>query len=58
MSHDTEGIVALLVVAGIAAIWWVKDNLGTFVAFVIIGVRILFYLAVIVIGIYCLSRLL
>ena len=50
MSHDAEGIVALLVVAAIAAIWWIKDNLGTFVAFAIIGVRILFYLAVIVIG--------
>jgi hypothetical protein len=50
-------LFAALVLAGILAAAWIKNNPGALSALVIIGLRILFYLAVIVIGIYCLTRL-
>jgi hypothetical protein len=48
--------VLALVLGGV--VWWIKDNFGTFIVLVVLVGRILFVLAVIVIGIYCLTRLL
>jgi hypothetical protein len=58
VSEEAKGLLAVLVIAGGFAAWWAKENWYDFVAVVYVALRVLFYLAVIVIGIYCLTRLL
>jgi len=57
LSDTTKGILTLLVVGAFFAVWWIKENWYTFVVLVYIAVKILFYIAIIIIGIYCLTRL-
>ncbi len=53
---DGAVIVALLLAVGV--LWWIKENRSSFVVFSYLATKALFCLAVIVIGIYCLMRLL
>jgi len=57
LSDTAKGILALLVVGAFLAVWWIKENWNTFVVLVYILVKVLFYLAIIIIGVYCLTRL-
>jgi hypothetical protein len=50
---DIDEIAAITIVVGFFLIWWIKNNLA--LAFLVL--RILFYIAVVVIGIYCVTRL-
>lgn len=50
---DINEIVAMALVFCGLAIWWIKNNLA--LAFLVL--RILFYIAVIIIAIYCVTRL-
>jgi hypothetical protein len=58
MSDGTAGILILAALALGGLLWWAKENADTVFVVAYFIVKTLFYLAVIVIGIYCLVRLL
>jgi hypothetical protein len=58
VSEEAKSFLFALAIAGGLAAWWAKENWADFVALAYVALRAFFYLAVIVIGIYCLTRLL
>jgi apolipoprotein N-acyltransferase len=59
---SATAILGALAFVVIALIWWISDHFDSFWEFVyvavVISARVIFWLAVVIIGIYCLTRLL
>ena len=54
----SDGTIGTIAIVGFVVLWLIKENWEAFIALAYITSRIIFWLAIVVIGIYCLTRLL